>query len=120
MVYQRNTVLPWITNMSRSFALVAFLTAAAAVGLLPCPARAQSASPLAGVWTLNRSLSELPREIGFNPSWMPPPPGDGQSARPTGGGRGRRGSASGGGNGGAAAPFSARPESYEDARRVQL
>src|SRR5216684_6998576 len=72
-------------NMSRSFALVAFLTAAAAGGLLPCPARAQSASPLAGVWTLNRSLSELPREIGFNPSWMPPPPGDGQSARSTGG-----------------------------------
>ena len=50
--------------MSRSFALVCALTAAAS--LFPAPARAQQASPLAGVWTLNRSLSELPREFGFN------------------------------------------------------
>ena len=94
-----------------SFALVALLTTAAAGGLLPDPARGQHASPLAGVWTLNRSLSEFPRDIGFDPSWMTTPTGDGQSAGSTGGGRGRRGSA---------APFSARPESYEDARRVQL
>lgn len=106
--------------MGRSFVLVAFLTAATAHGLFPDPARAQRASPLAGVWTLNRSLSEFPRDIGFNPSWMTTPTGDGQSAGSTGGGRGRRGSAGGGGNGGAAAPFSARPESYENARRVQL
>jgi hypothetical protein len=106
--------------MGRSFALVALLTAATAGGLLPDPARAQSASSLAGVWTLNRSLSELPRDIGFNPSWATTPTGDGRSAGSTGGGRGRRGSAGAGGNGGPAAPFSARPESYEDARRVQL
>ena len=97
--------------MGRSFALVAFLTAAAAGVLLPDPAPAQNASPFAGVWTLNRSLSEFPRDIGFNPSWLTTPAADGQSAGSTGGGRGRRGSA---------APFSARPESYEDARRVQL
>ena len=36
------------------------------------------------------------------------------------GGRGRRGSTGRGGSAGPAAPFSARPESYEDARRVQL
>ena len=30
-------------------------------GRLPDPAHAQQASPLAGVWTLTRSLSELPR-----------------------------------------------------------
>ena len=104
--------------MGRSFALVAFMTAAAA-GLLPAPARAQDASRLAGVWTLNRSLSEFPSEIGFNPSWVTPSGGDGQSGGSSAGGRGRRGSDSGG-NRGAAAPFSARPESYEDARRAQL
>jgi hypothetical protein len=74
---------------------------------------------LAGVWTLNRSLSELPRDIGFNPSWVTTATGDGVGAGSTGG-RGRRGSAGGGTNGGAAAPFSARPESYEDAQRAQL
>ncbi len=106
--------------MRRSFALVAFLTAAAAA-LLPDSMRAQNASPLAGVWTLNRSLSEFPPDIGFNPSWMTTPTGDSQSAGSSGGGRGgRRGSSGGGGNGGAAAPFAARPESYEDARRLQL
>src|SRR5450759_274046 len=106
--------------MGRSFVLVAFLTAATALGLLPDPTRAQGASPLAGVWTLNRSLSEFPRDIGFNPSWMTTPAGDGPSAGSTGGGRGRRGSGGGGNNGGASAPFSARQESSEDARRVEL
>ena len=51
--------------MRRSFVLVALLTAAAAGGLRPDPARAQSASPLAGVWTLNRSLSEFPPDMGW-------------------------------------------------------
>ena len=101
--------------MKRSFALVALLAAAAAGGLLPAPARAQNPSPLAGIWTLNRSLSELPRDIGFNPAWMTAG-GDGQTTGAASGGRGRRGSSSGG----AAAPFAARPESYEDSRRVQL
>jgi hypothetical protein len=104
--------------MRRSFALVTLLTAAAAGGLFPDPARAQNASPLAGVWTLNRSLSEFPPDIGFNPSWMTTPTGDGQSAAPAGGGgRGRGGR---GGGGGSAPPFPAHPESYDDAKRVQL
>jgi hypothetical protein len=108
--------------MGRSLALLALLTAATAGGLLPARARAQNSSSLAGVWTLNRSLSELPRDIGFNPAWATTPTSDGQSAGSTGGGRsgGRRGSPGGGGNGGAAPPFSGRPESYEDARRVQI
>lgn len=97
--------------MERSFALVALLTAAATSGLVPGPARAQSASPLAGVWTLNRSLSEFPRDIGFNVPWMSASGGDAQRAGSNAGGRGRQGSA---------APFSARPENYEDARRVQM
>jgi len=105
--------------MRPSFVLVASLAVSAAHGLLPDPARAQGAAPLAGAWTLNRSLSEFPRDIGFNPSWLTPPAGDGQKAGSTGGGRGRRESG-GGGNGGAAAPFSARQESYEDARRVEF
>jgi hypothetical protein len=66
---------------------------------------------LAGVWTLNRSLSEFPRDIGFNVSWMPTSRGDGQNAGSNAGGRGRRGSP---------APFSGRQESSDDARRVQL
>jgi hypothetical protein len=103
--------------MGRSFALGALLAAATAGIWLPMPARAQNPSPLGGVWTINRSLSELPREIGFNPSWMTASP-DAQSAAATGR-RGGRGSGSGGG-GRSSAPFGARPESYEDSRRVQL
>jgi hypothetical protein len=92
--------------MGRLLALVVFLAA-------------QQASPLAGVWALNRSLSEFPPDFGFNPSWMTAAAADGQRAGAPGGGRGGRGS--GGGRGtGSAAPFSARPESSEDARRVQL
>ena len=97
--------------MKRSLVLVWFVMTASAGGLVPAPARAQAASPMAGVWTLNRSLSEFPREIGFNANWWPASTGDGQSTSPSGGGRGRRGSAG---------PFSGRSESYEDARRVQL
>jgi hypothetical protein len=103
-----------LDDMKRSFTLAALLAAAAAGGLLPAPARAQNPSPLAGIWTLNRSMSELPRDIGFNPAWMTAS-GDGQTTGGAGGGRGRRGSSSGG-----ATPFAARPESYEDSRRVQL
>jgi hypothetical protein len=105
--------------MKRSFVLAWFATAAAAGVLGSAPARAQAASPMAGIWTLNRSLSEFPREIGFNVDWWPTSSGDGQTAGSTGGGRGRRGS-SGGGNRGSAGPFAGRRESYEDARRVQL
>jgi hypothetical protein len=100
--------------MARSFVLDCLVTAAVAGVLLPAPGRAQTASRLAGVWTLNRPLSEFPREIGFNVDWVPPSSGGGQSAGSNGGRAGR------GGNRGAAAPFSARRESYEDSRRVQL
>ncbi len=109
--------------MRHASALVAFAVAATAAALLPGSARAQQASPLAGVWTLNRSVSEFPPDIGFNPAWMTKPTADGQSTGSTGGGRGggsRRGSSGSGGNGGSAPPFPARPESYDDARRVQL
>ena len=39
---------------------------------------AQSSSGFAGVWSLNRSLSDFPKELGFNIVEVPPP--DGQAA----------------------------------------
>lgn len=106
--------------MRRSFVLIWCFTAAATGVLVPARVRAQAASPMAGIWTLNRSLSEFPREIGFNVDWWPTSGGDGQNAGSTGGGRGRRGSTGGGSDRGSAGPFSGRRESYEDARRIQL
>ena len=107
--------------MRWSFALAAFVATAAAGGLLPASVRAQNASPLAGVWALNRSMSDLPKDIGFNPSWMTAPSKEGQSGGSNGSGRGRRGSGGGGGDRSAGAgPFSARQESYEDAQRIQF
>jgi len=93
----------------------------AAVGSLlrVAAADAQNASALAGVWSLNRSLSEMPRELGFNVNWLPGSSGAGQSTGSSGG-RGRRGSGGGGGNRGSGGGFYAPRESDEDARRVQL
>lgn len=58
---------------------------------------AQTGPPFAGVWTLNRPLSEFPKEIGFNVVQMPPADDRQKAAAP--------------------AP---RPESYEDAQRIRL
>jgi hypothetical protein len=103
--------------MRRSWGLVCLVAAAAAHASVP--AAAQSVSPLGGIWTLNRSLSEWPPEIGFNVNWIPPSNnGAGQSTGSAGNGRGRRGS--GGSGRGATGTFSAPRESYEDARRLQL
>jgi hypothetical protein len=106
--------------MKRSLLLVSFLTMAT-MGGRPAPARAQSGSPLTGVWTLDRSASEFPREVGFNVSWMPTAsteePGSGAGAPSSG--RGRRES-SGTDNNRRNAPSFAHPESYEDAQRLQL
>ncbi|MCU1385098.1 MAG: hypothetical protein JWL71_3795, partial [Acidobacteria bacterium] len=97
--------------MRRTFLLGA-LAALIAAAFLHAPAQAQPAPPLAGVWTLNRPLSEFPADIGFNPAWMTAPLADAQSGDSGRGGRGGRG---GGGRQNAAAPFAAKPESYEDA-----
>src|SRR4051794_4754256 len=103
-------------SMRRSIAVVTFLVACATCALMAMPAQAPPAGPPAwvGVWTLNRDLSEFPREIGFNPSWAVIPR-DGQTGSPSGGGGGQRGS---GGGGGRTAPGAspARSESYEDAQ----
>jgi hypothetical protein len=79
-------------------------------------ANAQESSPLGGVWTLNRALSEMPREMGFNVDWIPPPDG-GRNSAAGGANRGRR---SGGGGRGASSPFGAPLESFDDAQRIQL
>src|SRR2546421_8015142 len=113
MVYRRVGVLPSIEAMKRSFAVV-YLAMTAGAGLLAdTRADAQPASALNGVWALNRSLSEFPREMGFDVDWIASPTGDGQSAGSSGGGRGRRGS--GGGARGSAGAFSLRRGGHEDA-----
>jgi hypothetical protein len=106
--------------MRRSVVLACIVTTAAAAALLTRPAHAQAEPPLAGIWTLNRSLSEFRSDIGFNVNWLPTPGGDGQSSGASAGGRGRRGSTGGGGSRGPAPPFSGRRESSEEARRLQL
>jgi hypothetical protein len=97
--------------MHRATALVGFLTASTVAGWQFPSVHGQSPATLEGAWALNRSISELPREIGFNPAWAAAPP-EGQNAGTPGGGggRGRRGSGGGG-------PSGPRPESYEDAQR---
>ena len=102
--------------MARSLLLVSCLAFAVATESFSALARAQEASPLAGVWTLDRSLGELPRDIGFAAPWLN---ADGPgAAAPAAGGRGRQGG--GGGRGAGTNPFTARPESYDDARRLQV
>lgn len=107
--------------MGPSFLRKLLLTSAVVAALYPALLPAQTAPPLAGTWTLNRSLSEFPRDIGFNPAWAAAATADSQAAGQTaGGGGGRRGSGGGAGNRGTANPFSARPESSEDAKRAQV
>ncbi|HZR24716.1 MAG TPA: hypothetical protein VFA59_14070 [Vicinamibacterales bacterium] len=81
----------------------------------------QPTSPIAGVWTLNKSASQIPQEIGFNANWLPSPGERGQdSPQPSSGSRGRRGSSGSGSRGGGNGMFGVPRESYDDARRVQL
>jgi hypothetical protein len=105
--------------MRRAFAIVAL--AAATAGL---PALAQTPAPgLGGVWTLDRSASELSKDIGFNPTWASAAAtdrGSSGSGGSTGGSSRGRGGRGGGGGGQSAPPFSARAESYDDSRRLQL
>ena len=92
------------------------LAAAAVIATAAVHATAQqqpSASPLNGVWTLNRAASEFPREIGFSLE-VQADPNDAQGAAPP---RGRRG---GGGSRASGGPLSSRRESYEDGQRKQL
>jgi hypothetical protein len=96
--------------------VLALAFAAAALG--PSASGAQD-SPLGGVWTLNRSLSDVPREIGFNAAWFPKSDAGQPSGSGGGGGRGGRGEGGGGGRGGAV-PNTFSRESYEDSQRLKL
>jgi hypothetical protein len=104
--------------MGRLLVFVSFVTAAAAGVLLAAPPDTQNVSPLAGAWTLNRSLSEMPPEIGFDVDWISKSSRADPNAGSNGAGRGR--GSGGGGNRGPAGSFPISRESYEDARRVQL
>ena len=97
---------------SNSSAIVAAVLFAASVPTLRSADR--DISHLDGRWTLNRALSQIPRDVGFNVEGLPAPGG----AQPAtgGGGRGRRGSSSGGVTGD---PFRGRPQSADDASRVR-
>jgi hypothetical protein len=86
--------------------LVAF--SMSVVSAHPASAAAQDGSRIAGQWALNRELSQLPREIGFRVDWLT----KGGSCDDTAGGRGGRGS-------GSAAGLISRPESEEDAKRLE-
>src|SRR3954469_24682245 len=103
----------------KRFLLIGCLLTIGAAAAFPGRTLAQNESPLAGLWTLNRGLSEFPTEIGFNADWLSGASGDAQRGASAGGGRGRRGSTGGGGRG-SADPFQVRRESYDDARRGQL
>jgi hypothetical protein len=93
--------------------VAAALVAAIAVGSSDrVRVSAQHAPNLAGRWTVNRELSQFPREVGFGADMMPA--GASASGSTGGGGRGR--SRSGGGD---ASAFSARRESEDDAKRLQ-
>ncbi len=95
----------------------AVLAAACMLGLLaPASARSQDSGNLTGRWVLNRSQSQVDKEVGFNPDWLIAGVRSAQreSSGGGGGGRGRRGS-----GGGQQGDFAAPRESEEDARRVQ-
>src|SRR5262249_51950835 len=103
------------SDMQRSLRAVGWLAIAVAVGLLSAAATAQEASALGGVWSLNRSISDIPREIGFNANWLPPAGAGGQtgsSGGGGGGGRGRRGSGGGGGGGRSGGSYPIARENY--------
>ena len=77
--------------------------------LAAAPARGQESGNLTGRWVLNRSQSQIDKEVGFNPAWMVAGTrsAERESGRGEGGGRGRQGG------------FAVPRESEEDAKRVQ-
>ncbi len=96
------------------FLAACLVGAIATVVLQPARARAQDTSDLTGRWTLNTQLSEAPRELGFGVDWLSTRDSAPDTNAGGRGGRGRRGS-TGVGTG----PFTAHPESADDAKRAQ-
>jgi hypothetical protein len=88
------------------------MTAAVAAVLLALPSgrlTAQVDGVLSGVWTLDRDISQFPREIGFEADFVPPARGDSADSD---GRRARRGA-------GIAPLLRPQGESYEDGQRRQ-
>ena len=83
---------------------------------LPSTAAAQSSGPFGGIWTLNRQLSEFPKEIAFDVdlSGFAEP---GQAAVPQGQGRGGR---RGGNTRSSTGQRGPRLESYQDGQRRRI
>jgi len=112
--------------MKPSIALTCLLAAGAAGAgsiALPRSVSAQPASPIAGAWTLNKSLSEMPPELGFAAPWLESSSSggsSGSSGSSGGGGRGRRGGYGGGGGRGGGGNFYTPRESYDDAQRQKM
>jgi len=106
-------------TLSSSSAIIA--AAALFAVSVPSLGSAQRDTPrLDGRWTLNRALSQIPRDVGFNLEALSPAGGarPGTGGATGGGGRGRRGS-SGGGGGVTGDPYRGRPQSADDASRVR-
>ena len=90
-----------------------FVVAAALLAALPHGAAAQNGA-LQGRWSIDRSLSEFPKEIGFGADMLPPDRSDSGAAAPAQGGRRRSGGSV------PANPFSGRQESPDDAARLKI
>jgi len=106
--------------MQRAIVLFGLLTGIAVAQGPATLVNGQAPVTIEGAWALNHSLSEIPREIGFNPIWATVPADGNQGGGATGGGGGgggRRGGRGGGGGGVNRGPTGTRPESYEDAQR---
>ena len=104
-------MVPYEGACMKRLSLAPILVAIIVAGIFgPASAWAQGASDFGGRWTLNRELSQFPREIGFSVSWALPGGPDSSAS----GGRGRSGS-----SGGGAGAFTAPRESEDDARRMQ-
>src|SRR5436190_7401826 len=99
--------------MARGFCLL-FLYSV--VVLMRSQGAAQADLRLNGVWILNRAVSDVPREIGFNPDWVGGASAGGSDA--PAGGRGGRGEPRGGSR--AASNAGPARESADDAARVRL
>ena len=97
--------------MTRSRLVTVFVIGMVAGIPRPAPVWAQDTSNFAGRWTLNRELSQFPREIGFGVDLVSAGSGGDSTAS---GGRGRRGS-----SGGGAGIFTAALESEDDSKRVE-
>src|SRR5262249_15840200 len=103
--------------MSRSVECVCLAVLTAGHVFLPSPVRAQAVASLGGIWTLNRSLTQSPPEIRFNPDFVLS--ARDQGAGWNGAGRARRGAGMGGSRG-SASPVFPPPESAEDVQRLQF